>query len=168
MMKKGKLLIAGAALAVSIPTFAYASAEGGSQPSQLVTTVVAEENVHNNEGTWTEKRHKHQEKLLEIVKTYSPDTLIEWETVIAEREEIFSKVDKEELKGKKKQWKEEHGSKKESKGEWKEKRKTKHEKMRELKKAVKQEDTAKVQQLLSELLVNYKERNEAIKNRIAE
>lgn len=105
---------------------------------------------------WIEKREERQKEILQIVEKYSPETLEEWKEAIATRNDLLSKVDKDE-------WQRHH--KHLDKKQWKKIKQKKHEEMRELKAAAENGDEEKVDELLNNMLTRLKERNQKLQEK---
>ncbi|MGG4488431.1 hypothetical protein [Metabacillus idriensis] len=181
-MKNRKWLIAFTALALVIPTTAMANTGNGQ-----VSHPAAHEDIKKD---WHERKAEREQKILELVSKYSPETKQEWENVFKEREALIKQMDKtgirekhHALRDKKKQeiaelkekvkkgemTKEQMEEKMKAFREHKMERRQGRQEMREQwKQAIESEDKAKVKELLHTRLQHMKEHNQKMKTLIEE
>jgi hypothetical protein len=184
-MKNKKWLIALTALALVIPTTAMANTEKWQISEQHEPA--------NDEGMkkdWHERKAEREQKILELVSKYSPETKQEWENVFKEREELFKQLDKtglremhHALREKRKQeiaeleekvkkgeiTKEQMKEKMEAFREHKIKHHQRRQEMREQwKKAIDSKDKAKIKEMLNTKLQQMKEHNQKMKTLLNE
>jgi hypothetical protein len=127
----------------------------------IPTITVAEENPAAEEQQkpgmdWMEKREERQKEILQIVEKYSPETLDEWKEAIATRNELLSKVDKDD-------WQRHHKHLGEK--QWEKIKQKKQEEMRELKTAEESGNKEKVDELLNNMLTRLKEQNQKLQEK---
>lgn len=171
---KRKLLAGALVLAVMVPTSAFAANSGTS-----LGLVAQKAHTKTMNG---EKSKERQDRLMGIVKQYSPELSGDFQKVYDERKEIMeqfrakhdelrqkfkdihTKVEKGEItKEQAKQEMEKLGFKKENSTKIK-----KHFELRqELKQAVEEKDTAKIKKILPQLLNVMQERNKQLKEDFA-
>ena len=127
----------------------------------IPTITVAEENPAAEEQQkpgmdWMEKREERQKEILQIVEKYSPETLDEWKEAIATRNDLLSKVDKDD-------WQRYHKHLGEK--QWEKIKQKKQEEMRELKAAEENGNEEKVDELLNNMLTRLKEQNQKLQEK---
>ncbi|TDL78642.1 hypothetical protein [Peribacillus frigoritolerans] len=181
-MRNNKWLIAFTALTLVIPTTAIANTETG----QLSKPAAHEE----MKKEWHERRAEREQKVLELVSKYSPETKQEWENVLKEREALIKQLDQTDLREKhhalreKKKQEIAELEEKVKKGEiTKEQMREKLEAFREHKKehkrgrqemreqwtqAIESKDKVKIKELLHARLQHMKEHNQKMKTLIKE
>ena len=126
----------------------------------IPSITVAEENPTVEEQQkpgmdWMEKREERQTEILQMVEKYSPEMLDEWKEAIATRNDLLSKMDRDE-------WQRHHKHLDEK--QWGKIKQKKHEEMRELKAAAENGDEEKVDELLNNMLTRLKNRNQKLQD----
>ncbi|WP_191557233.1 hypothetical protein [Metabacillus idriensis] len=181
-MKNNKWLIAFTALTLVIPTTAMANTG-----KEQLSKPEAHEEMRKD---WHERRAEREQKVLELVSKYSPETKQEWENVLKEREALIKQLDQTELREKhhalrekKKQemaeleekvkkgeiTKEEMREKMEAFREHKMEHKQGRQEMRkQWKQAIESKDKVKIKELLHARLQHLKEHNQKMKTLIKE
>lgn len=133
---------------------------------------------------WQEKMREREQQLSTWVDQYTPEKKEEWTKLLQERKALRDKWLSPEFASKREKWKQEKMTKmQELKKQYEEGKITKEELMKkahggkdfshwktyhELKKAVESKNDAQAKQLLNQLLEQYKQHNEMIKERMSQ
>ncbi|WP_433748585.1 hypothetical protein [Falsibacillus pallidus] len=168
-MKKIVMLTA-AALMIALPGTALAHNTSGAP--------IEHRHHMGNHQDWMKQQQKHQEMLLALVKQYSPDTLSNWQKVIADRNDLMKQFHDPALREKfkeahKKQWDKLSEAEKQKlfqqkKAEWTAKKEAHKKFAEDLKAAMDAKDQAKIKQLLDQKYTEMAQKNKMLSDKIAE
>ncbi|WP_462409663.1 hypothetical protein [Neobacillus sp. Marseille-QA0830] len=173
------------ALLISLPGIAGAEGSSNGETNEKPCLNCSEEHRSHHKmmhKDWQAEQAKREQKLLAWVDQYTPDKKQEWTTVMAERKELRNQWMSPENATKREKWKTEKMAKmKELRKQLEEGKITKEEFIKQihggkgieewksfhdLRLAVEKQDSAQATAILNQLLVQYKERNKMLREKL--